>query len=87
MTYSLSLVPFIYSISNFIFKFQVLNYVPWISFIGATVTFLYNFLPTDKIVNFIWQNNEEDEYQPYKDLSFSQNSDRMNPITQSNAIS
>jgi hypothetical protein len=39
-----------------------MGYFPLVSFVGSIITLFYYFLASDKIVDFIWPNVEEDEY-------------------------
>lgn len=47
MTYSLSLLPIVYSFSNFMFKYYVSLYFPWISVLSFILSLCYFFLPSD----------------------------------------
>ena len=47
-----------------------MGYISTISIIGACLSFLYNFLPNDTIVDLIFNFDSEDEIVEYDDTNF-----------------
>lgn len=81
MTDSLQLIPIIHLFSCLVYKYLILSYSSLICFITLIIALIYHFIPNNHLVNLLWDFDEHDEYEKYRDSTFIFNYDRENPIT------
>jgi hypothetical protein len=54
MTQSLQYIPFIFSLSNLLFRYQLMGVVPLISAVGTLLGLVYNFIPNEKLMELFF---------------------------------
>ena len=85
MTEYLEFIIIIFSISNIIFKFEVVGYTPYIQIFGMVMGFIYCISPVQFLIEKIYNFEETDEKMPYSEAlnRFSTDYNYENPIKQS----